>query len=87
MTESDKGYNPNSNNNNIINAVKIVAEDQKNSHLSRFPKIMVVMQTKVEATKQVQFPANLCTVISMQKHITKLLKAMTLMQIYLLGCY
>ena len=36
---------------------------------------MVAKQTKVEATKQVQFSTNLCTVIGMKKHVTKLLKA------------
>ena len=33
------------------------------------------MQTKVNATKRVLFPTNLCAVICMKKHIRKLLKA------------
>ena len=32
LTESDKNYSPDSNNNEIVNTVKIVAENQEDSH-------------------------------------------------------
>ena len=74
MAESVEEYAPNSNNSKIVNAVNIVAENQQDSHPQRSLRIMVAMQTKVEATKQIQFPTNLCTIIGMKKHVTKLLK-------------
>jgi hypothetical protein len=63
MAESDKNNGPNSNNKNDVDTVKIIAEHQQNLHPQRSPKIMVVMQTNVRVTKQVQFRTNLHAVI------------------------
>ena len=86
IAESHKDYSPKSNSNNIVDTVKIVAKDQQNSHLQRSLRIMAATQIKVEATKQVQFPTNLCAVICMKKISQTFSKPVTLIQIYLLVC-
>ena len=74
MTKSDKITAPTAMTTTLSMELKLLQKTNKLTSLKK-TKFTVATQTKVHTTKQVQFSTNLCTVIGMKKHVTKLLKA------------
>jgi hypothetical protein len=74
MAESDEEYRPDSDDKNIVVALKANAKEEEESSTQRLPKELVAKKAKVDSTKQVWFPNNLHSLAAMKKHVFKLLQ-------------
>jgi hypothetical protein len=74
MADLDEKYRPDSNDNNVVVAVKTDAKEEEESSTQRLPRKLVAKKAKVDSMKQVWFPNNLHSLAAIKKHVFKLLQ-------------